>query len=741
MAEGIDISLPDLNLPSEEGKREIPRKLRVRMRVAIRAATEHEQFDGTSFNISSAGMAVHFAADVDLSVGSKLRIFSADLVDALATVIWISSEGVTDHHGEEAVAVGVVFDAGQPVTALALAVADYRPSVLLVGQDDASCSIILNALGKTYHVYRASSGPEAISIIDRLEVAVLITELMLPGMSGKLFLEEIGKRFPGNKIVKLVLAEYTDQETVRDFVAEHSLFYFVRKPINEDDLMTVVGSAATEHDRRLNLSGRATINSVSVHQRILEHSGRLAIQRDLRNTTQVAREAILGLVQADRAYCLSYDRYQEILWTKDDDGERRMPAGTGIVGFAARTGKIVNLAQAGESRYVPDSDDPKGSGTDRYLAVPVNSPDDEVLAILVAVRSSQFEAFSDQETEVLRNLSTQLASAFNRTIFQAHIDGVFSDNRADESSSSTGATIFRAEAMEEYYGARRPGGVLRVSPRWTVGTFWVLCGIFVAALAFIVFGKVSDLAMGPAVVVVEGKTPLTVAAAGTVTAVHVKPGQQVSAGERLVDLDASNEDAELRRVDKEFKTQLARSLRDPKDEVASAALAALRAERELARARLEDRIVRAPESGIVGDVRVTVGQVAKPGEPLISFVNENSQYSIVAMIDGEHRPLLEPGMPIKLEFVGYKYAYQTLYISSISEEVLGPQEARGYLGTSLAETMEIDRPVSVVRAKLSGGSFTSRGKTLKIHAGMLGNVEIAVRRRRIITLLTPGLSD
>tara|TARA_R110002073_G_scaffold123819_10_gene267882 strand:- start:32391 stop:34520 length:2130 start_codon:yes stop_codon:yes gene_type:complete len=709
------------------------------MRVAIRAATDSTQFKGTSYNISAVGMAVYFASDVELAVGSKLRVFSADLVDALATVIWKTDEPVTDHHGEEAMAVGIAFDANQQLTDLALAVADYRPSVLLVGQDDASCSIILNSLGETYHVYRASSGPEAISIIDRLEVAVLITELILPGMSGKLFLEQISKNFPGNKIVKLVLAEYTDQETVRDFVAEHSLFYFVRKPINEEDLMTVVGSAAAEHARRL--SGRHAINNITVHQRILEHSGRLAIQRDLRNTTQVAMEAILGLVQADRAYCLSYDRYQQILWTKDNDGERRVPAGTGIVGFAARTGKIVKLAQAGESRYVPDSDDPKGSGTDRYLAVPVNSPDDEVLAILVAVRSSQFEPFSDQEVEVLRNLATQSASAFNRTIFQAHIDGVFSDNRTGGASADSGNTIFRSEAMEEYYGARRPGGVLRVSPRWTVGTFWVLCGIFVAALAFIVFGKVSDLAIGPAVVVVEGKTPLTVAAAGTVTAVHVKPGQQVSAGERLVDLDASNEDAELHRVDKEFKTQLARSLRDPKDEVASAALAALRAQRDLARARLEDRIVRAPESGVVGDVRITVGQVAKPGEPLISFVNENSEYSIVAMIDGEHRPLLAPGMPIKLEFVGYKYSYQTLYITSISEEVLGPQEARGYLGTSLAETMEIDRPVSVVRAKLSGGSFTSRGKTLKIHAGMLGNVEIAVRRRRIITLLTPGLSD
>lgn len=213
------------------------------------------------------------------------------------------------------------------------------------------------------------------------------------------------------------------------------------------------------------------------------------------------------------------------------------------------------------------------------------------------------------------------------------------------------------------------------------------------------------------------------------------------AGERLIDLDASAEEAEFRRVEKEFKTQLARSLRDPKDEAANAALATLRAQRDLARARLEERIVRAPEAGRISDVRITSGQVAKPGEPLISFVNDDSQYSIVAMIDGEHRPLLYPGMPIKLEFAGYKYAFQTLYVSSISEEVLGPQEARGYLGTSLAETMDITRPVSVVRAKLKRESFTFRGKKLLVHSGMLGNVEITVRRRRIFTLLLPGYSD
>lgn len=299
--------------------------------------------------------------------------------------------------------------------------------------------------------------------------------------------------------------------------------------------------------------------------------------------------------------------------------------------------------------------------------------------------------------------------------------------------------IFRREAMEHHVAPPREGDVLRLSPTWARWTYWLLCAACVAALGYAVLGQVGEYATGPAVVRIEGKTDVTAQAAGVVEAVAVEPGQRVAAGDLLVRFAVAAEQAELERLRRELEGQLVKVLRDPQDQAARASLTSLRAAKELAETRVAQRLVRAPVAGVVSDVRIHAGRNLMPGEVILSLVGEDARFSVIAMLPGHHRPLLRPGMPLRLELAGYRYAYQDVTIDSVGDEVVGPNEVRRYLGSEIADTVVVGGPVVLVKASLVGRTFRVEDRSYNYFDGMHGVAEARVRSESVLTTFVPAL--
>jgi multidrug resistance efflux pump len=250
---------------------------------------------------------------------------------------------------------------------------------------------------------------------------------------------------------------------------------------------------------------------------------------------------------------------------------------------------------------------------------------------------------------------------------------------------------------------------------------------------------VREYASGPAVVRLGGRTDLTATADGTVTDVGVTAGQTVEAGRLLVRFYGAREAAELARIDHELELQLVNRLRDPSDRGAEQALISLRAQRELARSNLAEREVRAPAGGVVSDIRVRPGQHIAPGQSLLSLVRGQEHPEVIALIPGEYRPMLKPGMPLRLELTGYRYAYQELVVETVGEEVVGPGEARRFLGDEIADAVQLTGPVVRVSARLTGNTFEADGRVRRFHDGMWGRAEVRVRSERVLVALVPAL--
>jgi multidrug efflux pump subunit AcrA (membrane-fusion protein) len=303
----------------------------------------------------------------------------------------------------------------------------------------------------------------------------------------------------------------------------------------------------------------------------------------------------------------------------------------------------------------------------------------------------------------------------------------------------TAAPLFRAEAIAHRARAHTEAHVLALTPRWTRWTYWLLLSVLGIAAIFSVVARINEYASGPAVIRLEGRRDVTARFAGTVANIGVQPGQRVADGDLLVTLYGAQEAAELERTRREFDLELVKLLRDPSDAAARAALTSLRAQRELAEARLAERVIRAPQAGTISDIRIRAGQELHPGDVLLSLRDADAPCVVVAMLPGNYRPQLRPGMPLRLELDGYRYAYREVVIDSIGDEIIGPAELKRYFGPELGDTMEVSGPTLLVQAHLPSNTFRARGEQFHYYDGMRASAEVRVRAASVLVTLVPGL--
>src|SRR5262245_19092929 len=91
--------------------------------------------------------------------------------------------------------------------------------------------------------------------------------------------------------------------------------------------------------------------------------------------------------------------------------------------------------------------------------------------------------------------------------------------------------LFRGEALrhQRVRDARAP--VLELDPGETAWGFYLLYVVIAVALMFFCVGRLNDYASGPAVVLLDGRIPLTASQAAVVTKIEVRPSDAVREGD------------------------------------------------------------------------------------------------------------------------------------------------------------------------------------------------------------------
>jgi membrane fusion protein (multidrug efflux system) len=611
-----------------------------------------------------------------------------------------------------------------------------RLAVLLVGGGEIEAPLRSLARGE-YEIAAVGDAVGARRILAARRVAVFCVGPGIEGTAARELVREVDG-LPEPPPIRLVLAGGPDLSIFQELIDESRLYYLSQAPPAPRELDALLRTAvrrAGEAAEAVEEEGRALSGSL-----VVELLRRLALLDDPEEIAETVAGVARDLVGADRAYLLIFDPEKEELWARDtaggSDGEKRgrryESAAVGLVSFVLRTGMPVRVPRVGEDpRYDRSADDPLGRGDERFLAVPVTAAGHD-LGVLAVVREGGRPEMGEGEEEELAHLAAQAAPSLAAQVLADR-------NGTSEIAGGPDATLFRREVIEQTLRPKTQADPLRMSPAWARWSYWVLVATLAASLAYAWLGTIDEYATGIAVVETGGRADLTAHTAGTVTGVEVSPGQHVASGQLLVRFDDARERADLESTEREFNLQLINHLRDPGNAAAEQALLSLRAARELARARVEERALRAPAAGVVNDVLVRPGQYMQPGQAVLSMAAGAAEPAVAVVVPGQYRPQLRPGQPMRLEISGYRYAYQRLTVASVGSEVIGPAEAQRTLGPAIAETVQVTGPVVLVKAHLPSPTFTAEGKTWRYHNGMQGTAEIRVKSERILWVLVPSL--
>ncbi|MDF2634284.1 MAG: response regulator receiver protein [Pelosinus sp.] len=119
-------------------------------------------------------------------------------------------------------------------------------AVLFVDDEANILSSIRRAvIDEKYTAYFAGSGEEALGIMEKHEISVIVTDMRMPGMDGLQLLKIVKEKYPST--VKIVLSGFTQLSQVLATINQADIFNFIAKPWDMESELKYVIVKGIEH--------------------------------------------------------------------------------------------------------------------------------------------------------------------------------------------------------------------------------------------------------------------------------------------------------------------------------------------------------------------------------------------------------------------------------------------------------------------------------------------------------------
>jgi len=130
--------------------------------------------------------------------------------------------------------------------------------LLIVDDELANLRLLERLFARDFECLTASSGAEAIRLLEQHDVAILITDQRMPQMTGIDLLKHTARLRP--HMVRILLTGYTDVEVLVDAINSGLVYMYVTKPWNNDDLKLKVKLACEHYETNKKSSSLALAN-------------------------------------------------------------------------------------------------------------------------------------------------------------------------------------------------------------------------------------------------------------------------------------------------------------------------------------------------------------------------------------------------------------------------------------------------------------------------------------------------
>jgi two-component system, NtrC family, response regulator HupR/HoxA len=116
-----------------------------------------------------------------------------------------------------------------------------KPSLLIVDDEPNTLALISQLFRRDLPVLTASNGDEALGLMARADVGVLLADQRMPGMSGTELLHRVFSRYPD--VIRILLTAYADMDTLTEAINEGKAYRFVAKPWDNRELTMIIHAA------------------------------------------------------------------------------------------------------------------------------------------------------------------------------------------------------------------------------------------------------------------------------------------------------------------------------------------------------------------------------------------------------------------------------------------------------------------------------------------------------------------
>ena len=205
-----------------------------------------------------------------------------------------------------------------------------RPGILFVDDEPLVLTSIERALiHEPFALHFAASGPEALALLEQVDVQVVVADLRMPGMDGLALLRRIRESHPD--IVRMVFSGLCEGNTVVRAINEGEVYRFVAKPLDEHGEWLAALRQALAHHGLMRKQRELT--------RELE-----VCNAELRDQRQRMEEEILLARRMRRELETSGQRYEQlarqsrtVVWEMDAEGLYTYvgPAIESVLGYRA----------------------------------------------------------------------------------------------------------------------------------------------------------------------------------------------------------------------------------------------------------------------------------------------------------------------------------------------------------------------------------------------------------------------
>ncbi len=122
---------------------------------------------------------------------------------------------------------------------------------LLIVDDEENVLHSLRRLLRTegYRILIAGSGDEALELLGKNDVDVILSDQRMPGMTGTELLQRVRKMYPD--IVRIILSGYSEAGTITDAINQGEIYKYITKPWDNDALIALLRKAFVRHEDTL----------------------------------------------------------------------------------------------------------------------------------------------------------------------------------------------------------------------------------------------------------------------------------------------------------------------------------------------------------------------------------------------------------------------------------------------------------------------------------------------------------